>query len=226
VTKAAGNKKRASDQLQFMVEWQKAFYENMIKDLKKKLGFKNLITCSNWQTADPKTLGVLELYTYTPGDAVCRNVYYSVKYDPKPKRFYAVDIDDTYIEASALNSKGIPSPLTVGHIDSHPYMITENNWTRPSRFRAEWPFLVAGYGSMMGVDGWTFFALDTPVWVSQMEVWEVNSPSILGQFPAAALLFRKGYIKEAKPALTDILSLKDLYNFKGSSLFELGGRDA
>ena len=51
---------------------------------------------------------------------------------------------------------------------------------------------------MIGMDGWTFFALDTPFWTSQMNDWEVNCPSVLGQFPADALLFRKGYVKEAR----------------------------
>ena len=226
VRKAAAYRKRASDQLRFMVEHQKAFYADMIRDLRKKLGFRNCITCSNWKTADPRTLGILEQYTYTPGDAVCRNVYYGVRYDPKPKRFYAVDTGDTYIESSGLNAGHIPAPLTITHLDSHPYMITENNWTRPSRFRAEWPFLAAACGSVAGVDAWTFFALDTPVWVSRMNVWDVSSPSILGQFPAAALAFRRGYVEEAEPVCTETLSLADLYEFKGSVLFELSGRDA
>ena len=220
------NPKRGSDQLQFMVESQKGFYEKMAKDWREELGLQNLVTCSNWKTADPRTLGVLERYCYTAGDAICRNVYFGVSYDPRPKRFYANDVGDTYIDRSALKPPARPSPLTVAHVQDHPYMITENNWTRPNRYRVEWPFLVAAYGPMMGIDGWVFFALDAALWRSRMKVWDVNSPSVLGQFPAAALAFRKGYVKEAPAAVEETLSLDSLYRFKPAALFELSGKDA
>lgn len=219
------NTKRASDQLQFMVEWQRDFYAKMIKDLHEEVGLENMIACSNWKTADPKTLGVLERYTYTAGDVICRNVYFGVNYNPKPKRFYAIDLGDTFLGRSALLPPAKPSPLTVGHVFDHPYMITENTWTRPNRFRSEWPFLIATYAQMMGVDGWNFFALDSAVWQTSMAVWEINSPSILGQFPGTSLIFRRGYVKEAGYAVTDKLNFKDLYAFKGSYLYELTGKD-
>ncbi len=219
------NPKRAGDQLQFMVEAQKDFYAGMIKDLRDEVGLKNMIACSNWKTADPKTMGVLERYTYTPGDVICRNAYFGVSYKPTPKRFYAIDVGDTFLGRSALLPPAKPSPLTVGHVFDHPYMITENSWTRPNRFRAEWPWLIATYAQMMGVDGWNFFALDSSMWQTPMTVWELNSPCILGQFPAAALVFRKGYVKEAGYAVTDKLNYKDLYGFKGPYLYELTGQD-
>jgi len=223
---AQRNPKRAADQLQFMTEFQRRFYEDMIRAWRQDLGVKNLITCSNWKTADPRNLGVLERYLYTAGDAICRNTYYDVEYDPRPERFYAVDAGDTYADYSALKPPMFPAPLTVAHVGDHPEMYTENNWCRPNRYRVEWPFLVATYGSMIGMDGWTFFALDTPLWTSQMSVWEVNCPSVLGQFPAAALMFRKGYVQEAPAAVTERMSLQDLYDFGQSALFELTGRDA
>ncbi len=225
---AAGqrNPRRAGDQLQFMTEFQRGFYADMIRTWRRDLGVKNLITCSNWKTADPRNLGVLERYLYTAGDAVCRNVYFDVEYDPKPERFYAIDIGDTYAEYSSLKPPRFPAPLTVPHVNDHPDMFTENNWCRPNRFRAEWPFLVATYASMMGMDGWTFFSLDTPLWTSQMNVWEVNCPSVLGQFPGAALVFRRGDVREAPAAVTQRMSLQHLYSFGRAALFELTGRDA
>jgi hypothetical protein len=36
-------------------------------------------------------------------------------------------------------------------------MVTENSWTRPNRYRAEWPVLIASYASLQGIDGWNFF---------------------------------------------------------------------
>ncbi|MFO8008712.1 MAG: hypothetical protein R6V05_13355, partial [Candidatus Brocadiia bacterium] len=212
--------------LQFMTEWERGFYEKMIRDWRQELGVRNMIACSNWKTADPRNLGVLERYAYTAGDVICRNVYYDVEYEPRPERFYAVDVGDTYTDHSALKPPRFPSPFTVPHVNDYPDMYTESNWCRPNRFRVEWPFLVAAYGPMMGMDGWTFFSLDTPLWASQMNVWEVNCPSVLGQFPAAALAFRAGYVREAPEAVTERLSLQDLYGFGRAALFELTGRDA
>ena len=224
---AAGqrNPTRAGDQLQFMTEFQRAFYADMIGRW-RDLSVQNMITCSNWKTADPRNLGVLERYLYTAGDAVCRNVYFDVEYDPKPERFYAIDLGDTFNDYSALKPPRFPAPLTVPHIIDHPDMYTENNWCRPNRYRVEWPFLVATYAQMMGMDGWTFFSLDTPLWNSQMNVWEVNCPSVLGQFPGAALIFRRGDVREAPTAVTQRMSLQHLYDFGQAALFELTGRDA
>ncbi len=222
---AQRNNDRASDQLRFMVEWQKDFYEKMVNSFREKLGMQNMISCSNWKTADAKVLGIVERYSYTAGDVICRNVYFGVDYKPRPKRFYSVDIGDTFTGRSALKPPAKPSPLTVAHVLDHPYMITENNWTRPNRFRAEWPFLVAGYARMMGVDGWNFFALDSSVWQTPMKVWELNSPCILGQFPATSLIFRKGYVKEAGYAVTEKIDYEDIYTFKGSRFYELTGQD-
>ncbi|MFW6303268.1 MAG: hypothetical protein ACOC2L_01485 [Candidatus Sumerlaeota bacterium] len=220
------NTKRASDQLQFMAEWQKKFYEEMVQAFHKEIGMENMVACSNWKTADPKVLDVFERYTYTPGDVICRNVYFGVDYKTRPKRGYAIDLGDTFKHGSALLPPKKPAPLTVAHVNDHPYMITENNWTRPNRFRAEWPFLIATYAQMMGVDGWNFFSLNSSQWQTPMTVWELNSPCILGQFPAAALIFRKGYVQEADYAVEEKLNFQDLYNFKGSWLYELGGQDA
>jgi hypothetical protein len=197
----------------------------MIKRLQQETGLESLIACSNWKTADPKTLGVLERYTYTAGDVICRNVYYGTRHKGKPKRGYAVSTGDTFQSLSTLKAPSMPSPLTICHVNDFPYMITENAWTQPNRFRTEWPFLVATYGSMMGVDGWDFFPLGDSAWSSKIQRWDVNTPCCFGQFPAAALIFRKGYVQEAGTAVTDTLALKDLYAFKGSYLYEMSGTD-
>lgn len=219
------NPKRAGDQLQFMVEAQKGFYTLMVKAFREELGFENLISCCNWKTADAKTLGVFEHYSYTPGDVISKNIYFDVKYDPKPKRFYSVDVGDTYTPYSSLKSPMVPSSFTIPHTNDLPYVVTESNWCRPNLYRSEWPFLVAVYGAMAGADAWSFNGNGGPLWNPTMKVWDVNSPSVMGQLPAASLVFRK-YITEAGAAVTDTLSLGDLYAFKGVSLYGLKGADA
>ncbi|MEM6690594.1 MAG: hypothetical protein AAF664_14260, partial [Planctomycetota bacterium] len=89
------NELRASDQLAFMVESQYVFYQKMRESL-HSAGIQQLIVPSNWKTADPRVLDGLERYTYTAGDVVCRNSYFSTPYsDNGQQKFYAVEVGDT-----------------------------------------------------------------------------------------------------------------------------------
>ncbi len=222
---AQRNPKRASDQLRFMVEAQKKTYADIVKYFREDLGFKCLISCSNWKTADSRVLGPFEHYSYTEGDMVTRNIYFGPTFKPKPKRFYAIDVGDTFTPHTSLKAPKNPTSFTVAHTNDMPYTITENNWDRPNKYRSEWPFLVAAYGSMLGADSWSFAGNGGPLWNTSMQVWDVNSPSVMGQLPAVALAFRK-YIKEAPTVVTDTLALNDLYEFKGASVNMGKGADA
>ncbi len=218
------NPRRASDQLRFMVNVQKRSYDAIIRYLRKELGVRSMIACSNWKTADARVLDTFERYTYSGGDVICRNDYFGVRYDPKPRRFYAVDVGDTYRDESGLK---VPErvPLQLNQLVAYPHMITENNWDRPSRFRVEWPFLIATYGSLCGIDGWNFFALSASSWDSSMRVWGINDTTTLAQFPAAALVFRRGYVKEAPTVMREALVADEQYAFKGTAIRETQGMD-
>ena len=43
------------------------FYQRS-RDYLRQIGFKGLVTCSNWTTASAEVLGPLEKYSYTAGD--------------------------------------------------------------------------------------------------------------------------------------------------------------
>jgi hypothetical protein len=223
----ARNPRRARDQLQWMVESMRRFYGNMKRDLRSEVGLKQVIAASNWKTVDPKILGGLERYTYTGADVVCRNVYFGVDYAPRgQQRFYAIEEGDTYRYSSSLKPPAQPAPLATPHIHDYPLMITETNWTRPNRYRVEWPFLMAAYGSLGGLDAPNFFSLGSSEWQHQMAVWDINNPSILGQFPAMALVYRRGDVTEPdRPAVHERISLDDAYAMKGTEIFALRGRD-
>ncbi len=221
------NPKRAGDQIEWMVESMKSFNDEMKKDFAKEIGMGQLITASNWKSTDPRVLGGLERYSYTGSDVVLRNSYYGCDY-PKggAQRFYAIELNDTCTYGSCLVPPRMAGPLATPHIEDFPYMVTENNWTRPNRFRAEWPFMIATYARMSGVDGWCFFALGSADWQHLMAVWDINNPTILGQFPAAALMFRRGDVSEPdEPAVYEKISMEDAYDLKGTSIFPVKGKD-
>jgi hypothetical protein len=156
---------------------------------------------------------------------LCRNTYFGPVYDPRPERFHAVDVGDTFKGVTALKAPSSPRPLTCAHVNGYPYMITENCWDRPNPYRAEYPFLISVYASLTGVDGWNFFSGSQGLWDNDMGIWDIQTPVVLGQCPAAALAYRAGYIEEAPPAVTEYLSFKDAYKFKGTALYPDAGTD-
>src|SRR5206468_2956465 len=69
-------KKRDRDTARFLLESQRGFYEASYAYL-RSLGFRGLITASNWTTASQAILGPLEKYSYTATDFVDRHGYFS-----------------------------------------------------------------------------------------------------------------------------------------------------
>ncbi|MGB0744761.1 MAG: hypothetical protein ACPGSB_09560, partial [Opitutales bacterium] len=208
----------ASDQLRFMVEAQHGFYARM-KTKMREMGIKALVSPSNWKTADQRLLGALEHYTYTANDLVANNGYFGT---PSPKggnpRFYRIEVGDRYQDRSALTIPEQVGALQHQTYTGYPYMITENNWNRPNRYRAEFPLLVSAYASLTGIDGWVFFAGASASWDNQMTVWGINDTTVLGQFPGAALMYRRGDIAESQPVYHEPLTFDDLYAFKGQAI--------
>jgi hypothetical protein len=210
------NDLRAGDQLQFMIESQKGFYERMSRKL-REVGVNQLISPSNWKTANERNLGALEHYTYTGADLIANNSYFGTPHEHNP-HFYRVSVGDRYRNRSALTLPADVSALQHQTFLGYPYIITENNWNRPNRFRAEYPVLVSAYASLADIDGWLFFSLSSDPWDSAMPVWGINDTTVLGQFPATALLYRRGDVQTGETVVHEALKYKDLYAFKGQAM--------
>lgn len=219
-----GKKKRMSDQLQFLVETQRGFYKNMISYFHRDLGVKPLISCSNWKTTDPALLAPLERYSYTAGQVIDRHGYFGGPHKGQ-RASYAVSPGDTFSHRSGLLEPQA-LPLLFVQNQGFPHILTEIGWTNPNRFKAEFPFLCATYGSLQDLDGFCFFAIHGYFWEGSMTKFPLSIPSILGQFPGLALLYRKGYLKEGPVVAEERLSLKDLFDFQGSFFAEKANLDA
>jgi hypothetical protein len=107
--------------------------------------------------------------------------------------------------------------LNLKQTDGHPMIITESHWVSPLSYQSEGPFLVAAYQSLTGVDGLDWYGTADPEWSDQdrnlasQYKWSIATPMVLGQFPAAALLFRKGYLKQGRPVVEEHRSLKQTW---------------
>ena len=208
-------RKRMSDQFRFLAENQKAFYDQSVKFFREEIGTPSLISCSNWTTADQRLLDSVERWTYTAGDVIDKHGYFSGEHKG-PRAGYSVSAGDTFTDrAGVLEPQSLP--IAFNQVEGFPHIISEIGWTSPNRFRAECPPLCAAYGGLQGVDGFFFFCIRAMDWEASPGKFALTLPTILGQFPAAALLYRRGDVSEAKPVFSEVLRLDDLYDFKGSA---------
>ena len=219
---------RDQDTATFLTEGQRDFYQKQYAFL-RKLGFKGLITASNWITASPQVLTPLEKYSYTVCDFIDRHGYFSCD-DKGPNDGWAIMNSQTYFDRSALRFDGeqpgkpkeFVNPVMDIHYDDKPSMISETTFNRPNRYRTEAPLYYACYGALQGSDCIVHFALDGAQWSVKpgyfMQPWTLMTPTQMAQFPAAALIYRKGLVDEGA-VLADLnLKISDLEHLAGTPL--------
>jgi len=219
---------RDQDTSAFLLEVQTRFYRGAY-DFVRQLGFKGLIHDSNWATADPEVLGPLEKLSYTSGDFVDRHGYFECNHQGD-NAAWSIRPGHTYIDRSALrfdaSEPGKPRQFVHSVMDPHyadkPSMISETTFTRPNRYRSEAPLYFAAYGALQDSDCIVHFAFDGANWAVKpgywMQQWTLATPAMLGQFPAAALLYRHGLIATGAIVAEVKLNTDDLLHLKGTPL--------
>jgi hypothetical protein len=220
--------RRDQDAARFLADTQKRFYEDSTKYL-RGLGFKGMITASNWVTASPETFGPLEKYSYLPGDFIDRHGYFGCRNQGDASEWSIRD-GHSYADRSALRfdneEPGKPAsfvhPGMDPHYDDKPSMISETTWNRPNRYRGEAPLYLAAFGALQDSDCIVHFAKDGIDWSVKpgyfMQPWTLTAPTQFGQFPAAALLFRRGLVREGDVMADVSLPVDDLMKLQGTPL--------
>jgi hypothetical protein len=227
---------RDQDTAAFLVGSERKFYQETIAFL-RGIGFKGLITASNWITASPRYLGPLEKYSYTVGDFIDRHGYFGSD-RAGDNSAWSIRDGTTYFDRSALRfdpeepgkPRAFVNPVMDPHYDNKPSIISETTFDRPNRYRSEAPLYYACYGSVQGSDGIVHFALDGSRWSVKpgyfMQPWTLMTPAMMGQFPAAALIFRQGLIGEGDELVHLTLKPSDLMALKGTPLAQDAAVDA
>ncbi|HVV70380.1 MAG TPA: hypothetical protein VHI52_02605, partial [Verrucomicrobiae bacterium] len=219
---------RDQDTADFLLEVQTNFYRETIAYL-RSLGFKGLITPSNWATASPEVFGPLEKLSYSVGDFIDRHGYFECNHKGD-NAAWSVRDGHTYSDRSALRfdgedpakTKQFVNPVMDPHYAGKPSMISETTFCRPSRFRSEAPLYFAAYGALQDSDAIVHFAYDGDHWSVKpgywMQQWTLMTPAMMGQFPAAALIFRRGLISTGQVLAEVNLNQDDLLHLKGTPL--------
>ncbi len=206
---------RTRDSLQFLTEDLRGFYEMIMKYYRNELGVKCPIIATNWTTAENKTLGALDKYTNMACDVMDRHGYFSGKRHSNAG--WQQNRGDLYEDKSALFDPGSHCIKEVEYT-GYPHTMSEVNWTYPNRYRAESMLLIPCYGALQGTDAFLNFALDAADWmVYHQRVCLVQEPMIMGQFPAASIIYRNGYVKEGPVVVHEALKLEDQYDFNGTA---------
>jgi len=207
-----GRRKRIRDQVRFLAELQRDFYADLKRHAREELGYRGLVVASNWQTADPVLLDPIERWTYLAGDVIDRHGYFGGKHEGEGAS-YSVRRGHRYEDRTALASPG-QTPLSFVQVADRPHIISELGWPQPNRYRLEMAPLAAGAASRLGIDGLFFFTVDNNYLdATAIAKFQLASPAAIQSFPAAAILFRRGWEQEHDPVWVERLG--------GKAMFEL-----
>ena len=219
---------RLDDQLHFYTELMHDFNTEISRFLKEEIGYNGLINAGNWRTADSAKLFDAERYAYSANDVIGVNRYYNGGQHSNPtekrKAGYLVSEGDMFSGESALK-RPWDFPLALRQVQGHPMIISESAWVPPLRYQSEGPFLVAAYGALTGFDIFYWFSQSDIGFGPPMGKWQLSTPAQIGMFPAAALMFRRGYVRQGKPALVEHRDLSDVWARKAPLLPEESGFD-
>ncbi len=227
-----GQQRRCADQMQFLTETMQKFDKMIGEYLKDELGCRQLVNAGNWRTADNVTMLDAERWSYTANDVMAVNRYYDAAHEGANSG-WAICNGDRFVDSSVL-LRPREFPLALKQVEGFPMIVTESSWVPPLSYQSEGPFLIAAYQSLTGIDGYYWFATGEEDWrqpgsangfMPSEGKWVCATPMLMGQWPAAALIYRRGYVAEGKPVVTEQRSLEDLWRRRTPIIAEDPGFD-
>jgi hypothetical protein len=234
-----GRAARLRDQVEFLAELQRSVYADLDRYFKEELGIRQLTSGGNWKTADDDRLGDLQRWTYTATDIIAKNNYAGTIHSGSNSG-YRIDPGHHIVSRSVLHNP-LSLPVNVRQPVGHPFIIPETSWVNPNLYQAEGPFLIAAYQAVGGVDAVYWLGPNAPGWERDprrtwwrvepgdsgyaLTKWSVSTPMLVGMFPANAMMYRMGYIKQGEPSVQYERTLDDLYHRRPSAINEGSGFD-
>jgi hypothetical protein len=216
----AGAQQRCADQMEWMTTMQHDWYQEIADYLRKDLGCKQLVNASNWKPADNVLMMDAERWSYSPGEVMAVNRYYTGQHNGA-NAGWAICNGDQFTDESVLTRPRF-LPVSLKQVEGSPIVITESSWVPPLSYQSEGPMLISAYQSLSGVAGYFWFATMEERWnewtveksngfMPSQGKWICATPMLMGQFPAAALMYRKGYLKQGEPVVREQRALGDLW---------------
>jgi len=225
------NQKRAEDTARFLVGMESDYYAQMCNYLHNDLGYPGPICGSNDMTADDAILTPLYRWANTQADFMDLHSYYRGERKKNGPQHFAMTVGDSYCDRSLLRFDPVApgGPVELGGVEfispiynGKPTTCTELGWILPNQYHGEMVVMGAVLGRVTGLDAPVFFTLDVaPQWSSGMNgYYPVQTPAVIGQFPAMALIYRLGLIAEGGEVVRARLGTDRLVALKGSPVVE------
>jgi hypothetical protein len=232
--KVPGNPQHLADQLEFFSVLMHDFHTEIVNFLRKDCGCQQLVSAGNWHTANAVRLDDALRYTYTATDVQGVNRYYPGHHEGL-NSFWSIRPGNTYTSRSMLGNP-LDWTLQLKQPVGQPFITTEMSWTYPSKTASEGPLLVAAYQGLTGIDAQCWFTFGMEQWDAPQSAngydaptqykFLTSYPDCLGQFPAAAVLFRNGYVKQGPPVVQECRSLPDIWQRRHPVASEDGSYDS
>lgn len=206
--------RRALDQWQFLAEQLRQFFAAKGKQVHELSGSSPLpVSCNVYYNPDLSEWDGLDRYCHVVCAVMDRHAYSPEERagaERREKVPYAVTEGDRYEDRCGLLE---PEALAVREIqyEGHPHTVSEYSFPMINRFRTDAPYLAAVYGSLQGTDGICFVVADGLSWQHTLDKWPVMTPAGFGQFPAAALAYRLGYVRQGDTVIRQVLRPEDMY---------------
>lgn len=214
----SGKAQRLADQTEFLTETMRDFNAEMVRFLREDIGTPALINAGNWKTAEPEKLNDAERYSYTPSDIIGVNRYYTTVHESETAG-WAITKGDRFTDDSVL-TRPWEFPLNLKQVANYPTIIPESSWVPPLGYQSEGPFLVSAFQSLTGIDAFYWFTMPNPQWrepsspngtFPSVGKWMINTPELMGNFPAAALIYRQGYLQAGDAVVDEVRTTEDLW---------------
>ena len=129
-----------------------------------------------------------------------------------------------YTDVSMIREP-VDLPTSVKRPMGHPFILPEMLWTPPDLYESEGPLMVAAQTALAGPEISVWFGINNLWCDNAWFKWVGNTPVILGQFPAAAMIFRQGLVEAGEPAVVEHRRLEDLWQRRTPIISEKSGWD-
>ncbi len=224
------NRRRLRDQAEFLARLERDSYADMKSYLREDLGARQLIGPSNMGSASEVRLDDLQSWAWSAGDVIELNDFFAT--DPRgPQSFWRIQAGHTFIPRSATLRPELPPARK--QVAGRPFIVSSTNWVPPNPYSIEGPVITAAYAAMNGLDGILWFAAqdatyDTDPYFSWWTVkgshpmprWSISEPGFTSQFPAAALVFRRGLVGAAQTVIHEERSLEEIFDRRAPLMVE------
>ncbi|MGA2616114.1 MAG: hypothetical protein ABSF26_00810 [Thermoguttaceae bacterium] len=221
--KDLGFEERAAAQTEFLARLMRKFNSEMAVYFRQELHCKQIINANNWRTTDLTMTQDAEYWADCANEVNGRN-FYTGGYHKGVNDGWQILPGHYYTDVSMIREP-VNLPINVKRPLGHTFMLPEMLWTPPDLYESEGPLMVAAQTTLTGLDISVWFGIGN-LWCDNPSYkWVGNSPVILGQFPANALIFRQGLVEAGKPAVVEHRRLEDLWQRKTPIISEESGWD-